>query len=100
MVGSGCRAVARNGRVLLCGDRPLEELAGQRASVRLQTWHRTILPGESPRPYGVLLCVRTRSANDPTDTRFTLHLVRPGEAEGDLRMNVGGGMVLDLRTER
>src|SRR5206468_2022091 len=56
-VGPGRRAVARNGRVLLCSDRPLDALAGQPASVRLQTWHRAILPGDLPAPYGVLLCV-------------------------------------------
>ncbi len=97
VVGSGYRAVAHNGRILLCGDRSLDELAGQFASVRLQTWHRTILPGESPQAYGVLLCVRCL----PTDARFdgvyTMHLVRSAEAEGDLRVDVGGGMVLDCR---
>jgi hypothetical protein len=97
VVGSGCRAVARNGRVLLCGDRPLDELHGQLARVRLQTWHRKILPGESPQPYGVLLCVRTLPIGDLGDCAFTMRLVRAGGAEGELRVDVGGGMQLEFR---
>ncbi len=44
-LGPGPRAVARNGRVLLCSDRALADLPDRVARVRLQTWHRTILPG-------------------------------------------------------
>ena len=97
VVGSECRAVARNGRVLLCADQPLDELAGQPARMRMQTWHRAILPGESPQPYGLLLCVRGLPPGDQPDGVFTMRLVRSGEAEGDLRVDVGGGMVLDCR---
>src|SRR5262245_62037945 len=57
-VGRGGRAVARNGRVLLAADRPLPELAGRAAHVRLQTWHRALLPGDPPEPHGILLCLR------------------------------------------
>jgi hypothetical protein len=96
-IGSGCRAVARNGRVLLCGDRPLDQLSGRLAQVRLQTWHRVILPGERPQPYGVLLCVRCLSADDSPESPFAMQLVRVREAEGVLRIDVGGGMVLDFR---
>jgi hypothetical protein len=97
VIGSGCRAVARNGRILLCGDRPLDELSGQSVRVRLQTWHRAILPGESPGPYGVLLCVRCLPTDDLSRSVFTTQLVRRSEAEGELRVEVGGGMVLDCR---
>ena len=57
-VRQGHRAIARNGRVLLATDRPLAELADRPAQVRLQVWHRAILPGDAPAPYGILLCVR------------------------------------------
>lgn len=56
-VGSSCRAIARNGRVLLASPWPLGETAGRLARVRLQTWHRALLPGDPPRPHGILLCL-------------------------------------------
>src|SRR5205823_14428060 len=58
-VGPGYRAVARNGRVLLASDRQLVELIGCTAWVRIQTWHRALLPGDRPEPYGILLCIRS-----------------------------------------
>jgi hypothetical protein len=94
---SGCRAIARNGRVLLCADRPLEELPGTSARLRLQTWHRVVLPGDAAEPYGILLCVR----GTDDKTRFTpgiaLTLCREAEAMGALRVEVGGGLYLDFR---
>src|SRR5262249_44147822 len=62
--GQRYRAVARNGRVLLASDQPLEALAGCAARLRLQTWHRAILAGERPEPFGLLLCVRGQSSTD------------------------------------
>src|SRR5262245_8133004 len=59
-VSRGWRSVARNGRVLLCSDLPLANLGGNAALVRLQTWHRALLPGDAPQPYGILLHARTR----------------------------------------
>src|SRR5262245_20633083 len=85
-VGPGRRAVARNGRVLLCSDQPLDTLAGQTASVRLQTWHRAILPGDLPAPYGVLLCVRCLAPGPGPAPSFVTRLVHHADAVGDLRL--------------
>ncbi|MBI1914716.1 MAG: hypothetical protein HYS12_08270 [Planctomycetes bacterium] len=90
--GRGHRAVARNGRVLLCSDLPSDRLDGRPALVRLQTWHKVILPGESAAPYGVLLYVRTKG--EPAGPSWTTTLVKVNEAGGDLRLDVGGGMAL------
>ena len=92
--GRGHRAIARNGRVLLASDRPLADLSGRCARLRLQTWHRAILPGDRPKAYGLLLCVRSIRDEDP---EFEARLVRRPEASGDLALDVGGGVVLDFR---
>jgi hypothetical protein len=96
-VGRGFRAVARNGRVLLASDLPLADLAGRTARVRLQTWHKAILPEDPPEPYGVLLCVRgePRPDGDPCYlTRLERKAPFPEESHPDLILDVGGGMVL------
>ena len=90
--GRGHRATARNGRVLLCSDLPCDRLDGRSALVRLQTWHKAILPGESATPYGVLLYVRTQG--EPAGPFWTTKLVKAKEAGGDLRLDVGGTMAL------
>jgi hypothetical protein len=91
--GSSHRAVARNGRVLLASDLSLEKLNGRIAQVRLQTWHRAILPGDPPEPYGILMCVRSRECSSGQPL-YETQLLR-GQAELlDLRLDVGGGMVL------
>jgi hypothetical protein len=91
----GYRAVARNGRVLLASDQPVTELAGRIAEVRLQTWHRIILPGDPPMPYGILLCIRcSESAADP---EYVTRLARRGEGPADLELDVGGGLVLQFQ---
>jgi hypothetical protein len=95
-IGAGRRAVARNGRVLLCSDRPLDELPGRPARLRVQTWHRAILPGDTPGPYGILLCVRCQAVDDVREPLFTMQLVPRPEARGDLRVEVGGGLMLDF----
>src|SRR6266852_7742663 len=82
-VGRSFRAVARNGRVLLCSDRPVDELEGRAAVVRLQTWHKVILPGDAPSPYGILVCTRTQEAL-PAGTVWTCALVKTREAAGDV----------------
>jgi hypothetical protein len=92
--GRGYRAIARNGRVLLASDLPLAELPGRVARVRLQTWHRAILPGDRPKPHGLLLCVR---AAEDVLPRFRARLVREDEAPCDLRVALGGGLVLEFR---
>ncbi len=93
-VGRGHRAVARNGRVLLCSDAPAADLAGRPARLRLQTWHRAVLPGDRPEPYGLLLCVRTGEPPPPGDL-WTTRLVAPELATGGLVVDVGGGLVLE-----
>src|SRR5262249_55522494 len=62
-VGSGFRAISRNGRVLLASNEPIAELIGKLARVRLQVWHAGILPGDRPEPQGILLVIRA-SADD------------------------------------
>jgi hypothetical protein len=98
-VGRGGRAVSRNGRILLCSDRPLEALADQVVRVRLQTWHRAILPGDAPQPYGVLLCVRC-PVEGGAGPLFTTRLTTRALAAGDLEVDVGGGLVLELKVAR
>jgi hypothetical protein len=98
---SSDRAIARNGRVLLCADRPVEELSGRLVRLRLQTWHRAYLPGDAPQPHGVLLCVRDRPERPDAGLAiplFTIHLRPLAEAQGELRIEVGGGMLLDFCT--
>jgi len=94
-VGRGHRAVARNGRILLASDAPVTELGGQAASVRLQTWHRAILPGDVPELFGLLLCIRKCPSGGTASHDAELN--RRGEeraARADLVLDVGGGMVL------
>lgn len=91
--GRGYRAIARNGRVLLASDRPLSELAGQTAQVRFQPWHRVLLPGDPPRRYGVLVCVRT--ADLPAAGQLlTGRLLADSFACGEVVLAVGGQQVL------
>jgi hypothetical protein len=94
-VGAGFRAVARSGRVLLASDRPLEELVEREVRVRLQTWHKVILPGERRRPWGVLMCVRCgpNGSARPYTARLTDHC----QEEFALALDVGGGMELEFR---
>jgi len=92
IAGRGHRAVARNGHVLLCSDLPCDRLDGRPALVRLQTWHKAILPDEFASPYGVLLYVRTQG--EPLEPFWTTKLVEVHEVDGDLLLDVGGGMAL------
>jgi hypothetical protein len=96
-VGRGYRAVARNGRILLASDRPLSDLAGQPARVRLQPWHRAILPGDRPEPFGILFCVRDQGDGQAQEVPFAARLVPAPEAGFDLALDVGGGRVLEFR---
>jgi hypothetical protein len=93
---SGCRAIARNGRILLCADRPVEELFGRIVRLRLQTWHRIYLPGESPQPHGLLLCLRCLDGETDTLPLFEMFLRPYADARGELCIEVGGGMMLDF----
>jgi hypothetical protein len=92
-VGQGYRSIARNGRILLCSDRPVQDLAGRLARLRLQTWHRATLPGDVPAPFGILLCVRCHD-RPPT---HSVRLVRATDPAGELALDVGGLMALEFR---
>jgi hypothetical protein len=102
--GAGYRRVSRNGKILLCADRPIEALIEKIARVRLQTWHRSVLPGERPEPFGLLLCVRldetaSKRAHYPAKEKaatFSTRLVRAEECSGDLQLDVGGEMILEF----
>ncbi len=89
-VGRGHRAVARNGRVLLASDVPLAELADQVVRLRFQKWHKTILPGDRPAPWGVLLCARRANVVPEYLARLTPRC----EERFDLALDVGGGMMV------
>jgi hypothetical protein len=93
-VDRGCRAVARNGRVLLASDLPLAELPGRSARVRLQTWHKAILPGDDAEPYGILLVVRTL---ENIECSHVVELVDAATARRDWAVDVGGGSLLEFR---
>jgi hypothetical protein len=94
-VGQGYRAIARNGRVVLASDHPMEDLLGQTARLRVQTWHKAILPAEAPQIHGVLMCVRLApsAAGQP---RFKARLARKQDEPCALRIDLGGGMALKL----
>jgi hypothetical protein len=95
-VGANFRAVARNGRVLLASNHCLKELDGTLAQVRLQTWHKAILPGEPPQPFGILVCVRVldeESGNSEYDTR----IVSSPDSSCELALDVGGMRWLEFR---
>ncbi|SRR5260370_27161723 len=97
-VGRGYRAVARNGRVLLASNVPMESFIEREAQIRLQPWRKVILPGERPETYGVLMCAR---CSDPdhrsgleSEAIYRSCLVSEPPATADLAVDVGGGMVL------
>lgn len=95
-VGRGYRAVARNGQVLLASAEPLADLVGREVLVRFQVWHRAILPGDAPKPYGILICINTASQS----TSGPLHETRLTKAGGTipaLALDVGGGLFLEFK---
>ena len=91
--GRGYRAVARNGRILLACDQPLVDLIDREARVRFQVWHRALLPGDRPEPYGLLVCIDSRYRTAP-DRLYHTRLVKSGESAADLILDVGGGLEL------
>jgi hypothetical protein len=95
-IGRGHRAISRNGRALLASDRPLADLAGKVARARLQTWHRAILQNEPPRPYGLLLCLRSLGEKG-TEPEYETRLVGCPESPFDLAIEVGGCQYLEFR---
>ena len=72
---------------------PAARLDGRPALVRLQTWHKAVLPGEPASPYGVLLNLRTRGEL-PAGPFWTMRIVEMREAAGDLLLDMGGGTAL------
>lgn len=96
-VGRGHRAIARNGHVLLASDAPLSDLTGKLVRIRLQTWHKAILPGERPEPYGILLAVRTVDEGDGPNV-FAVGLAPHSTELRDLIVDVGGGLRLEFRS--
>jgi hypothetical protein len=97
-VGRGYRAIARNGRVLLASDGTLVELADRPARIRVQTWHKPILPGDRPEAYGILLGVRALDDAVELDI-YTARLASPSQEPCDLALEVGGGLRLEFRRE-
>ena len=97
-VGRSYRAIARNGRVLLASDKTLEELAGWIARVRLQTWHKAILPDEQPEPYGILLRLGALDHRAELDVYGT-RLASASQEACELALDVGGGLRLEFRRE-
>jgi hypothetical protein len=95
-VGRSFRAVSRNGRVLLASDLPLEDLRGRCVQARLQTWHRTILAGTPPDPFGVLVCLRGQ-AELQAQSSHVARLVAAETTGADLVIDVGALRLLELR---
>lgn len=95
-VGRHFRAIARNGRVLLASDLPATAWAGRCARARLQTWHKVILPGSPPEPYGILMCLWT--LKDAASERFYEgHLQQAADASLPLCLELGGRRWLGFR---
>lgn len=100
MVGRHYRAISRNGRVLLASDRPLVELKDRLLRLRITHWHRQILPGKSPSPWGLVLSAWTlvEQAEDasPRPTVYRAHVSRVPLPQADLSIDLGGLRVLSL----
>jgi hypothetical protein len=97
-VGTGYRFIARNGRVLLATEGALAELLDRAVYIRIQVWHRAILPGDPPDPYGLLLCIR-HSALDHAAALYRAALVETPAAHCALAIEVGGGRWLEFNHE-
>jgi hypothetical protein len=97
-LGRGHRAVARDGRVLLISDMPLSQLAGTLGRVRFQTWHKPILPGDPPEPYGVLMVTRALP-NAGAEPVYAARLASISRPDDDLALDVGGRMWLVFHRE-
>jgi hypothetical protein len=93
--GRGYRAIARNGRVLLASDCAVAELSGRIAQVRLQTWHRAILPFEPPESYGVLVVAQC-DLRCPEGISYGTRLVKTCEEPFALALDLGGGQTLQV----
>jgi len=94
-VGTRYRFISRNGRILLATDAALEELAGQIVEARLQIWHRAILPGDKPEPYGFLLCLRSKLVCLPPPL-YRADLVAAPNGSCALAIDLGGRLWLEF----
>lgn len=95
-VGKSHRAIARNGRVLLASNRPLTELDGTLAQMRLQTWHKASLPNDPPRLHGILVCVRVIEGELGT-AEFDARIVSHADCSSPLALDIGGRRWLEFR---
>jgi hypothetical protein len=98
------RWVSRNGRVLLCGDGPLEEMAGRLSHVRFQTWHRVASPGEPAGPFGLRFSVRQADSADSaaetaSEVPFATRLVSEPDLCRGMVLDPGGGFFLEFRSD-
>lgn len=102
-VGRHYRAVSRNGRVLLASDRPLEESAGRLVRLRIAHWHRQILPGELPSPWGIVLAAWTLhelpDGHSPCSIVYKASIFRDPAPDAGLSIGLGGLRVLSLCAE-
>jgi len=62
----------------------------------LQVWHRAILPGDRPEPYGVLVCVDRRPAS-AAELLLDTDLVSRRGGPFDLALELGGGRTWEFR---
>jgi hypothetical protein len=102
--GPEYRWVSRNGLVLLCGDGPLEEMAGRLSHVRFQTWLRVAPPGHPAGPYGLHFSVRQVDPADPTaatasEASFATRLVSEPDLSRGMVLDPGGGFFLEFRSD-
>jgi hypothetical protein len=72
-------------------------LNGRHFHCRLQVWHRAILPGDVPAPFGLLLCLNTQGPVSQQPS-YTLHLANSHKKPYVLRLEVGGGIALLVST--
>ncbi|MFL5241718.1 MAG: hypothetical protein ACJ8FY_06390 [Gemmataceae bacterium] len=94
-VGKGYRAISRNGRILLAAPAPLEDWAGQPTRLRLQVWHKAILPGDRLEPFGLLMSLRKLETIQGSMFKASL-LPQPGENFA-LALDLGGNTVMEFR---
>jgi hypothetical protein len=95
--GRGHRAVARNGRVLLASQVPIEELVDTEVRLRFQVWHRRFLPGAPAEPWGILLCtapVNSQASGGSEDVIRRARLAKQLGSADDLGLEVGGGLIV------
>lgn len=94
-VGRHYRAISRNGLILLLSPQPLNNYQDSLVQLRMSVWHRASLPGQTPSPWGILLCVRDR--HFPPDEKPTQSLLKATLAPA---RHPSAKIALDLGGER